>query len=361
MIYLGIDLHTRNMTIYAILSNGKKLGEWKLPNSVEQLDTLFETFNEPVKAVVEATSSWYWLSDWAQAHQIDLILAHAKMLKAIAYAKVKTDSVDARTLAELLAVDLIPTAHMVKGKQRELRELLRARLRFVWRRTKVQDSIYNLFFKYNVTIPTYPYQNLNLLEAHLNRYLSPAARLEATLQIDQLRLLEYQIRQIEMHIDTHEPNYPMLEAIQQIPGMGKVSAWAILAEIGDIHRFKSDKHFASYSRLVPGAADSGGKHRHKSGNKDGNKYLKIAFSQAAIGASRFYKPVRDYYHKVRLRSGKHVARTVVAKELARIVYYMLTRQEAYKGFKGKATPKDTYPNWPHSISPHSLSGPDRFQ
>lgn len=356
MIYLGIDLHTRNMTICAVSFNGTKLGEWKLPNSTVHLDDLLGEFHEPIKAVVEATSSWYWLADWAQSRDIDLVLAHAKMLKAIAYAKVKTDAIDAATMAELLAADLIPKAHMVLGEQRELRELLRGRLRMVWRRTKVQDSIYSLFFKYNVSIPRYPFRDLFKLEAHLSRYLSPAAGLEAGLQIEQLRLLENQIHTIEKKIDERKPEHPQFDLISQVPGIGKVSAWTILAEIGDIHRFKRDKNFASYCRLVPGAADSAGKRRHKTRNKDGNKYLKIAFSQAAIGAISFYQPVRTYYNKVRRRSGKHIARTVVAKELSKIVYHMLTKNEPYKGFKGKPTPKDTYLNWPHSISPYSLRG-----
>lgn len=58
MIYLGIDLHTRNMTICAVSSNGTKIGEWKLSNCEDQLDKLINQFEQPVKAVVEATSSW---------------------------------------------------------------------------------------------------------------------------------------------------------------------------------------------------------------------------------------------------------------------------------------------------------------
>lgn len=356
MTYLGIDLHTRNMTICAVSSNRKQIGEWKLANDTALLDNLLLKIGLPVKAVVEATSSWYWLADWAAGRNVELVLAHAKMLKAIAYAKVKTDSIDAHTLAQLLATDLIPKAHMVMGAQRELRELLRARLRMVWRRTKVQDSLYNLFFKYNVPIPKYPFRDLNRLEDHLTGHLPEAAGLEASLQIDQFRLLENQVHKIEKQIDAHGPDYPDYEQISQVPGIGKVSSWSILAEIGDVSRFKSDKNYVSYCRLVPGAADSGGKRRHKSRNKDGNKYLKIAFTQAAVAAISFYPSIRAFYNKIRKRSGKHVARTVVAKELARIVYFMLSRNEPYKGFKGKPTTKNTYLNWPHSVSPHSLTG-----
>ncbi len=73
---------------------------------------------EPTVATVEATSSWYWLRDLLAQEQRPLTLAHAKFVKAIAYAKVKTDAVDALTLAQLLRADLIPRAHMVSPELR---------------------------------------------------------------------------------------------------------------------------------------------------------------------------------------------------------------------------------------------------
>lgn len=94
----------------------------------------------------------------------------------------------------------------------------------------------------------------------------------------------------------------------------------------------SARQFVSYCRLVTGAKDSGGKHRHRSKNKDGNRYLRIAFNQAAIIACRDYPVIKEFYKKVTRRSGKHVARTVVGKELAKIVWHMLSKDEEYKGF-----------------------------
>ena len=111
MIHVGIDLHSRNMTLVAINDNGKLVAREKLTNTPANLGQFFERFTKQVQAVVECTSYWYWVSDWCGTHQIPLTLAHAKMLKAISYAKVKTDSVDARTLAELLRAGLIPEAH----------------------------------------------------------------------------------------------------------------------------------------------------------------------------------------------------------------------------------------------------------
>jgi len=116
MIRAGIDLHATNMVIVAINDNGEVVREAKLPTSPTRLAKFFSTLDRPVKAVVECTSNWYWLIDWCRANGVDLTLAHAKMVKAISYVKVKTDKVDAKTLAELLRADLIPEA--LPGKAR---------------------------------------------------------------------------------------------------------------------------------------------------------------------------------------------------------------------------------------------------
>jgi len=130
MIHIGIDLHSR-MRLVAINDNGKLVAEEKRATSPANLALFFQQFDEPVHAVVECTSYWYWVADWCSGHGVPLTLAHAKMLKAITYAKVKTDSVDARTLAELLRVGLIPEVHQCRRDQRDLGELTRGRLRLV--------------------------------------------------------------------------------------------------------------------------------------------------------------------------------------------------------------------------------------
>jgi len=101
------------MVIVAINDNGEEIRQAKLPTSTRSLEDFFGSFGEPVRAVVECTSNWYWLSDWCRDNDIDLTLAHAKMVKAISYAKVKTDKVDAKTLAELLRAGLIPEAYQI--------------------------------------------------------------------------------------------------------------------------------------------------------------------------------------------------------------------------------------------------------
>src|SRR5690606_11839113 len=156
---------------------------------------------------------------------IPLVLAHAKYVKAIAYAKVKTDKVDSHTLAQLLRMDYIPVAHKISNDKRLLRDALRAGLKIVQRHTSITNSMQLLLAK-----QLYP-------------YLIPI---------------------------------PDVQRLLWIPGIGKMNAFTILLEVDDINRFADVKNFFSYCRLVPSARNSGGKSKQRS-SKDGSKYLKIAF------------------------------------------------------------------------------------
>ena len=331
MTYVGIDLHANNIVNVAINGNGKIVREAKLPTATRLLEDFFSDL-EATHPIVECTSSWYWLSDWCRANGVELTLAHSKMVKAISYAKVKTDKVDAKTLAELLRADLIPEAYQIKHDRRELRELTRGRLRLIQWRGKLQSTLWNQVIKYNVQISGTQWRYPDKLGNWLQPQLPPAANLQAQLMLEQITQLQGHIHRLEEEIEQQTTFDEAAERLMAVPGLGKVGAWTILAEIGDIARFPSAKQFTSYCRLVPGAKDSGGSRRHKSGNKDGNRYLRAAFGQAAVSAYTHYKVVKKFYRKIKRRSGRPVARAVVAKELAKGVWHMLTKNEEYKGF-----------------------------
>lgn len=351
MIHAGIDLHANNMVIVAINSNAEVVREAKIPTSPTELEKFFSRFDGPVQAVVECTSFWYWLSDWCRVNNIPLILAHSKMVKAISYAKVKTDKVDAKTLAELLRADLIPEAYQAKPARRQLRELTRGRLRMIQWRGKLQSTLWNLAAKYNIQISGTQWRYLEKLQGWLQPQLPPAANLQAQLLLEQISQLQQHIHRLEDQIEQQSSFNIQIERLLEVPGLGKVGAWTILAEIGDITRFPSAKQFVSYCRLVPGSKDSGGNRRHKSGNKDGNKYLRMAFGQAAVSSYTHYKVVKKFYRKIKRRSGRPIARAVVAKELAKIVWHMLSKDEKYKGFKGQPTRAASQTYWPQPINP----------
>lgn len=336
MLHSGIDLHKRTVVISTVDPSGQAVRDAELPTSRARIQSYFAALPGPHRAVVESTSNWYWLSDLLRGGGIDLRLGHSKYIKAISYAKVKTDAVDAATLAQLLRSDLIPEAHMVSPEWREARDLLRARLQVVGQQVRCKNTVEGLLAQYNVSSVG---------------ALPPLVQLRTTLLDEQMQLLSSQAKRLEQEL------HPLLiptEDVQRllwVPGIGKLVAFTIILEVDGIERFPSARDFVSYCRLVPGAGNSGGKTRHKR-TKDGNRYLKIAFSHAAVRAIQYYPEIRTYYQRLARRKPPVVARALVAKELARIVYFMLKKGEAFNGtFKGKPLSRTKQPKWPRLGSP----------
>lgn len=269
MFYSGIDQHKRDSYITTYGPDGTMVKQARVPNSPLLMRRHFAQFNGPHKAVVESTGGWYWLAELLEEQGIQLTLAHATRLKAISAAKVKTDKVDSDVLAILLGADLIPKAHMISREIRAQRDLMRLRLRLVEKRSSAKNSIERLLEKFNARSVA-ELDQLYLLQAECH---------EA-----QIHLLDEQIKAVEAALHPHLIPNPDIQRMLWIPGIGKVNAFTIYTEIDGIERFPTEKRFFSYCRLVPGAANSAGKNRHRSGSKEGNRYLKIAFSHACIRA-----------------------------------------------------------------------------
>ena len=137
-----------------------------------------------------------------------------------------------------------------------------------------------------------------------------------------------------------------------VPGIGKLNAFTIYTEIDGIDRFPSAKQFFSYCRLVPGAANSAGRIRHRSGSKQGSRYLKLAFSHAAVRAVQYYPEIRAFYKAKTRRKPIKIARTLVGLEIARIVYQVLKTEEDFNGsFKNKPLARRKQSQWPRLASP----------
>lgn len=331
MLHSGIDKHKDNCFIVTVNDQGTVVKEARVQNTTADLTAYFQGLGsgEHQQAVVESTAGWYWLDDLLTSLGIELQLAHAKYLRAIAYVKVKTDRMDARTLAQLLRLGYIPKAHKVSRELRSTRDLTRARLRLVYRRTACYNSIHRVGEKYNCD---------HLIDADRNVIPDAVPDLVAEqirCQLAQITLLRTQIAHLETLVRARLVESDDVRRLLAAPGIGLITAFTLYLEIDGIERFASEKQFFSYTRVVPGADNSNKTLRHKSGNKDGNTYLKIALSDAAIHAIRYYPEFRRFYQKQLRRHNKPIALTLVAKEMARIVYHILKDKTEYQGLKGQ--------------------------
>lgn len=339
-LYTGLDLHKRSVTATTLDASGAVVATAKMPCRADALRAYFAQLPGEHRAAVECTTGWYWVRD-ALAASVELHLAHARGVKAIASAKVKTDSADSRMLAHLLRTDLLPTAHMISDEMRPLRDVLRTRLKLVERRVAAQNSVARLLEKHNV-------RDVTDLDAF--------GQLQAEAHLQQIELLHAQVKALEKSLHPHLVPDGDVQRLLRIPGIGKACAFSIRLEVDDITRFASDRAFFSYCRLVPGADNSGDRVRHKR-SRDGNRYLKLAFSNAGVRAIQYYPEVKAWYKTKRRKKPEAVARALVAKEIARIVYHVLRKEEDFNGrFKGRLLSRTKKEQWPLLPSPAGITG-----
>lgn len=321
MMLHGIDLHKSSLEVATMRADGEEvLREVRLPACERALGSYLAQW--PLnrhRVVVEATGSWYWVADTLRERKAELKLAHPAKVEAITAAKVKTDRADARTLLTMLRLNLVPEAHVISPELRELRDLLRMRLRLVEKRTSSLNSIARLLEKYNRAS----------VEA-----LPELAQVQAGFHRGQIALLAMQIKALEKRIARELKPNPVVRRLRRIPGIGRLNAWTIYLEIDGIERFETERRFFSYSRLAPGSDNSGGRTRNKR-SRAGNRYLKLAFSHAAVRAIQRYGEITAAYRKKLRKKNAALARAWVRKELARIVFHVLKDDVEYDNtFRG---------------------------
>lgn len=328
MLHYGLDVHKRYTTFCVMDDGGAILREGRCGN--EALPGVFLEGEGMRAAVMEAGPNWGYLYDKIEPLVDVVLLAHPQRVRAIATARVKTDAIDARTLAHLLRADLIPAAYVPEPQIRRRRELLRYRMDLVKQRTAMKNRVHALLAQVGATPPV-----TDLFGRGGRRWLGQvrldgqrAYELRGYLRI--LDCLGEEIAEVTGRVRAAAGSDVQAQLLMTIPGIAELTAWTLLAEIGDISRFPDAQHLVSYAGFAPRVASSGGRTKRGHITKQGPSALRWVLIEAAHTAVR--KPGRLQRIHRRLRRGKSpaVAITACARELLVAVYHMLTRGEAYR-------------------------------
>lgn len=331
MSYAGIDLHANNSVLVVIDDQDQILYQKRLRNDLATIVAALSTFRETLQAIaVESTYNWYWLVDGLMEAGFRVHLAHVPALPQYSGLKHADDPHDARWLAHLLRLGLLPTGYIYPKAQRALRDLLRKRSQLVRQKTMVVLSLQSLLTR--LTGAQFSLQRLQQLTpediAALVQF--PAQRLSITSSLIVMRCLEDQIRTVEQAVRQQGQAQPAFALLQTVTGIGPTLALTILLETGDIRRFATVGQFASYCRCVSSQHLSNGKRKGAGNTKNGNKYLSWAFLEAAHFAIRYDAIVRQFYQRKAARSHPLVALKAVAHKLTRACYHMLRDQVPYQ-------------------------------
>jgi transposase len=330
-LYCGIDLHANNS--YVVVSDPDDvvvLGQ-RYPNDLGRILGALEPYREEVAGVaVESTFNWYWLVDGLResGHTVHLVnpLA-AQQYQGLKYAD---DRSDARWLAKMLRLGILPTGWICPPEERGVRDLLRKRMQLVRQRVANRLSLRNVLER-----TTARRLSSNALERLSEEDLSgwiedEHVRLSMTATQAVIGTLEEQIERLEGAVLKQARQGPVFSVLQTIPGVGPILASTIQYETGDLGRFSGVGHYASYCRLVRSEHLSNHRRKGQGLRKNGNAYLSWAYHEAAHFAVRYQPSARRWHERKLSKTCPLVAIRALAHKLARAAYFMMRDQAPYE-------------------------------
>ncbi len=330
-LYAGIDLHANNSFLAVIDEVDELVVAKRYRNDLGLICQALEPYRSEVQGIaVESTFNWYWLVDGLDAEGYPVHLVNTLAAQQYKGLKYTDDKTDARWLAHMLRLGILPTGWIYPRRQRAVRDLLRKRSQLVRQRTASRLGLRNVLERTTARRLTG-----NALKKVTTDDLSqwiedPNVRLSMAASLAMIDTASEQIERIERAIleqATHNDSHRMLTTI---PGVGPVIALTIQYETGDLGRFPGVGNYVSYCRLVRAERNTNRRTKGQGLRKNGNRYLSWAYHEAAHFAVRFQPKARRWYERKRSRTCPLVAIRALAHKLARASYFMMRDQVPYE-------------------------------
>ena len=320
---VGIDLH-RNRSHVAVIDEHAELALSKrIVNGREALLELLGGLEGESQIAVEATYGWEWLAELLEDSGYDFHLAHPLRTRAIAAARVKTDAVDAKTLAHLLRADLLPEAYVAPRDLRDLRELLRHRIALTAMRSALKNRVHAILAKHGITR-----EHSDLFGKGGRQFLAalelreaPRARLDSLIAL--ICDFDREIAATTREIDQRAKADDRVDVLCQIRGIGPYTAMLIIAEVGEISRFPDARHLCAWAGLTPTVRSSDGRARLGHISRQGSPALRWALVEAAQKCTTGSGPLREQFERIAKRRGRKIAKVAVARQILTLSYYGL--------------------------------------
>src|SRR5919106_3082571 len=222
--------------------------------------------------------------DTLEAEGWSVEIADAQKVKGLAPLACKTDKIDSLVLATLSHRDLVPAIWLPDPAVREERELARFRLHLVKHKSMLKNRIHSTMINFGRPCPV-----TDLFGAEGRRLLAKLDvpepwRSNVTASIALIDDLEDQIAELNRRLKAGHADHPYIPLLMSVPGIGRVLAFTIAAEIGEIERFSRPEKFAGYTGLCPRVNQSGESDRRGPLSKHGPRYLRWALIEATMQA-----------------------------------------------------------------------------
>ncbi len=324
----GLDVAKRVFQLYWVEAGGEMVNR-----RFGRVDLISFLAQRPTgRVALEACGSGHWWARKIQALGHEAVLLHAKFIRPFVQTN-KTDAADARAIWTAAQQPGMRTVAAKTQEQQAILGVHRMRALLVKFRTMQVNQLRGLLYEFGVSFRAGRVAGLAEIRARM-------AELEEALPQALLGGLQDQLRRIEglqgdigaleKRIDAWNKQEAACRAIAQVPGIGRLTATALVATMGQAGAFKSGREFAAFLGLVPRQSGTGGKVRLGAISKRGDTYLRTLLIHGARSVMYNAKTPTPWLQAIQTRRPANVAVTALANKMARTAWAILAHGRAYQ-------------------------------
>jgi transposase len=316
--------------------NGKILRQKTFPSTPVELEAYARKLGKDDEVALEATTNCFAFSKVLKKYAGKVLISNPMQTKAIAWARIKTDKVDAQVLAHLLRTGFLPEVWEPDEETQKLRRRTAHRESLGQMRAKVKNRIHSILHR-NLVDPgemsdLFGKKGLEALgELCVDKEILPEDdRWQLSEELKMLAMVETQIEEAHANLAKETVDNPVVRLLMTLPGINYYSASGIASAIGSIERFPESKKLASYFGLNPQVIQSGDHcwtGRISKRGRSNARWLLVEASQIAV---RSPGPLQSFFQRILKKKCRNIAIVAVARKLSDIIWHMLKNNEPYR-------------------------------
>jgi transposase len=325
---VALDVHKRFAEV-AVHEDGevRRLGRIE----TKRLPEFATSLGPEDHVVLESTAMTWAIAELLAAHAGRVTVSNPMRTRAIASAKVKTDKIDSRVLAQLGAADFLPEVWSPDEATRALRRRIAHRSSLVRQRTRLRNQVHAVLARNLIDAPVTDVfgQGGRRWLADVELPVHEREQVDSNLRLHDV--LDGEIELVERQLAAQALARGDVRRLMTIPGVGAVTALALVAVIGDVTRFPGPRQLVGYLGLDPRVRQSGEKAaRHGHISRTGQAHARGLLIEAAHTAIRTPGPLRAFHARLATRRGKQIALCATARKLAVLAWHLLSKDEDYR-------------------------------
>ena len=330
MLYVGLDVHSRQSSLCILNSAGGTVNEIQVKGSRSQVVDRLRQLDQPFSICYEASCGYGHLYEALRPLAHHVAVAHPAKLRLIYKSKRKNDRVDAQKLAKLLLLDMVPQVHVPHVDVRAWRSLIILRQRVMAQMVRAKNQIRAVLRENDIAGPKWLWSKkklawLDSLELH------PVAKLRLDLAVEEFKSLDQKVKRLEAELQRYADRHPAVTLLMTIPGVGIRTAETFVAWVDDVARFRRTRQLGAYFGLVPCQDASADRNRLGHITKDGPPVMRKLICEATWTAVKKCPAFKRYFERVMADKPerKKIALVATAHRMIRVMGAMMRSGTAY--------------------------------